>query len=132
VVSFPGAISDGLRLKGKNLPVVTLLGIEPARFRLLHGPRDRVEAIDRGHLVEMRNLLARLLESCDTTAQPLRWEYVGEKLRIGDVPGMRKALKPVPAAVEAEPAADKEPAQAVAPAPAPAVPTPPRDRSHRP
>jgi len=112
--------------------VVTLLGIEPARFRLLHGPRDRVEAVARDHLVEMRNLLARLLESCDTTAQPLRWEYVSEKLRIGDVPGMRKALKPVPAAVEVDPAMNAEPAQVVAPAPAPAVPTSPRDRSHRP
>ena len=122
VVDFPGGKSDGRRLKGKNLPVLTLLGVEPGRFRMLHGPEDRVEAVDRDHLVEMRRLVAGLLEACDATARPLRWDFVSEKLGIGDVPGMRKALQPVKV----------DPAAAATPVPAPAVPSPPRDGSHRP
>ena len=122
VVDFPGGKSDGRRLKGKNLPVLTLLGVEPGRFRMLHGPEDRVEAVARDHLVEMRQLVAGLIEACDATARPLRWEFVSEKLGIGDVPGMRKALLPEKV----------DPAAAAAPASAPAVPSPPRDGSHRP
>lgn len=122
VVDFAGGKSDGRRLKGKNLPVVTLLGVEPARFRMLHGPEDRVEAVDRGHFVEMRNLVAGILERCDVTSRPLRWDFVSDKLGIGDAPGMRKALLPVKVDLAA----------AAAPAPAPAVPPSPRDGSHRP
>jgi hypothetical protein len=120
VVDFAGGNSDGRILKGKNLPVLTLLGLEPARFKLLHGPEDRIEALQIVHLLEMRNLLARLLRSADVAPQPLLWDYVSEKLRIGDEPGMRKALQPVSVDLSA----------AAAPAPAPAVPTSPRDRSH--
>lgn len=122
VLDFPGGKSDGRRLKGKNLPVVTLLGVEPARFGMLHGPEDRVEAVDPGHLVEMRSLVAGLIEAFDATSRPLHWEFVSDKLRIGDEPGKRKALQPVKVDLSAAAAAP----------PAPAAPSPPRDGSHRP
>jgi hypothetical protein len=70
----------------------------------------------------MRSLVAGLIEACDATSRPLHWEFVSDKLRIGDEPGKRKALQPVKVDLSAPAAAP----------PAPAVPSPPRDGSHRP
>jgi len=119
-LEFPGATSDGLELARKNVPVLSLLGVEPARFGMLHGPEDRVDAIDPVRCAEMRNLLMALIEACDAHAKPLRWDYVSEKLRIGDAPGQRKPLSPVPTDLAA----------VAAPVPAPTAGSSPKDGSH--
>lgn len=120
-LEFAGAASDGLELARKNVPVLSLLGVEPARFRMLHGPEDRVDAIDPARCGEMRNLLVALVEACDGHAKPLHWDYVSDKLRIGDAPGQRKPLSPVSIDLAA----------VATPVPAPTA-SPPKDGSHRP
>jgi hypothetical protein len=119
-LEFAGATSDGLELARKNLPVLSLLGVEPARFRMLHGPEDRVDAVDPVRCAEMRNLLIALIDACDGHARPLRWDYVSDKLRIGDAPGQRKPLSPVPADLAA----------VAAPVPVPTAGSSPKDGSH--
>lgn len=121
-LEFAGAASDGLELARKNVPVLSLLGVEPARFRMLHGPEDRADAIDPLRCAEMRNLLIALIDACDGHARPLRWDYVSEKLRIGDAPGQRKPLTPVTIDLAA----------VAAPVPAPTAGSSPKDGSHRP
>jgi len=120
-LEFAGAASDGLELARKNVPVLSLLGVEPARFRMLHGPEDRADAIDPARCGEMRNLLVALVEACDGHAKPLHWDYVSDKLRIGDAPGQRKPLSPVSIDLAA----------VATPVPAPTA-SPPKDGSHRP
>jgi len=120
-LEFAGTASDGLELARKNVPVLSLLGVEPARFRMLHGPEDRADAIDPARCGEMRNLLVALVEACDGHAKPLHWDYVSDKLRIGDAPGQRKPLSPVSIDLTA----------VATPVPAPTA-SPPKDGSHRP
>ena len=121
-LEFAGSASDGLELARKNVPVLSLLGVEPARFRMLHGPEDRADAIDPVRCGEMRNLLVALVDACDGHARPLHWDYVSDKLRIGDAPGQRKPLSPVSIDLAA----------VATPVPAPTAGSPPKDGSHRP
>jgi hypothetical protein len=95
VVDFPGESSDSLRLRARGIPTLALIGIDPPHVRLLHGPEDRHEALDRRRVGEMYSLLRVLAAEFDEHMQPLRWDYVKEKLRLGDPASGRAPIQPV-------------------------------------
>lgn len=125
VVDFPGDASDSCEIKRAFLPVACLFGLGFEHASLLHGPRDRVEAIVPEHLAQMHALTLALAAEFDRHRQPLRWDYVQDKLRLADPASGRAPLVPTPIDVpRATPAAAPPP-----PAPAP-PPSPARDGSH--
>ncbi len=121
VVDFPGEASDSHELKRGFLPVASLLGIDMEHVSLLHTSRDRVEAIVPEHLLQMHVLTLAIAAEFDRHRQPLRWDYVQEKLRLDDpasgrttlvptqlaFPGTRPEAKPAPLA----PAQDRDPSR---------------------
>jgi len=93
-VDFPGTTSDSLCLKRRAIPVLSLLGIEPPDLKKLHGPEDLPEALDARRLGETFALLRALAAEFDTHPQPLLWDYVKAKLRIGEPASGRQPLRP--------------------------------------
>jgi hypothetical protein len=124
VVDFAGTSSDSLTLKQRQIPVLSLIGIDPPHLNLLHGPEDRIESIDRAHVGQTFDLLRALGADLDVHAQPLLWDYVKAKLRLGE--GGRKPIRPVKLDLAAAPL---PPPEAPAPSPSPANQSPPRDGS---
>jgi hypothetical protein len=120
VVDFPGDSSDGLSLKRRSIPVISLLGIDPPRLSLLHGPEDRIENVDRRRIEETFELLRALAAGLDEHAQPLLWDYAKAKLRLNDPASGRKPIRPIKLDL------------AAAPLPLPKdAPAPPEDRKPR-
>jgi hypothetical protein len=98
IVDFAGAGSDNVEIKKALLPVASLLGLAPAQAELLHGPRDTIAQVDPKHLSQMHVLTLAVVAELDRHPEPLRWDYVQAKLRIGDPASGRKPLEPVPVA----------------------------------
>jgi hypothetical protein len=94
-VDFPGTASDSLSLKKHSIPVLSLIGIDPPHLRLLHGPEDRFERIDRDRIAETFTLMRALASDFDVHAQPLLWDYVKAKLHLGEPTNGRKPIRPI-------------------------------------
>jgi len=98
IVDFAGAGSDSSEIKQALLPVASLIGIDPAQAELLHGPRDTIALVDPKRLSQMHVLTLAVAAELDRHPEPLRWDYVQAKLRLGDPASGRKPLAPVPVA----------------------------------
>jgi len=98
IVDFAGAGSDSDEIKQALVPVASLLGLDPAQAELLHGPRDTIALVEPKHLSQMHVLTLAVAAELDRHPEPLRWDYVQAKLRLGDPASGRKPLAPVPVA----------------------------------
>ena len=94
LLDFEGTESDAMALKNKGVPTLSLLGVEPAKLGLLHGPKDVVGAVSPLPMAQTYAVLVELARELDGHRQPLRWDYVKAKLRIDEAGSGRTSTKP--------------------------------------